>query len=262
MSKYLVDDSSLTSVADAIRSKTDTSDNLSFPTGFVSAISDISTGGGDIDALIDGSITSITTSAAIISDYGLYNRNKLTVLNAPNVEEVGYAGLDGARVYALDFPLLTKAGNYAFRNNKRVNSVNFPLLKRLPNWGFKDCSPGLTNVYFPSVTYIGTECFMYCYYLARADFPNVTSISSDAFRNCLSLGALILRSESLCTADNSYILDNSLITNGTGYIYVPNALIEDYKVATNWTTYADQFRALEDYTVDGTTTGALDETKI
>lgn len=262
MSKYLVDDSSLTSVANAIRSKAGTSDNLSFPEGFVSTISGISTGGGDIDALIDGSITSITTSVTIIPDYGLYDRNMLTVLNAPNVEEVGLAGLEKVGVYALDFPLLTEAGNYAFRKNKHVNSVNFPLLGRLPNWGFTDCSPGLTNVYFPSVTYIGTECFRYCYYLARADFPNVTSISSDAFRNCLRLGALILRSESLCTAGNSYILGSSLIANGTGYIYVPNALIEDYKVATNWTTYADQFRALEDYTVDGTTTGALDETKL
>ena len=34
------------------------------------------------------------------------------------------------------------------------------------------------------------------------------------------------------------------------------------QAATNWSTYAAQFRALEDYTVDGTTTGELDETKI
>jgi hypothetical protein len=31
---------------------------------------------------------------------------------------------------------------------------------------------------------------------------------------------------------------------------------------TNWTTFSAQFRALEDYTVDGTTTGELDESKI
>jgi len=32
-----------------------------------------------------------------------------------------------------------------------------------------------------------------------------------------------------------------------GYIYVPKELIEDYKKATNWTTYANHFRAIEDY---------------
>lgn len=50
--------------------------------------------------------------------------------------------------------------------------------------------------------------------------------------------------------------------SGTGYIYVPRALVDTYKAATNWSTIADQFRALEDYTVDGTITGELDESKI
>jgi hypothetical protein len=31
------------------------------------------------------------------------------------------------------------------------------------------------------------------------------------------------------------------------YIYVPKVLIEDYKVATNWSNYANRFRAIEDY---------------
>ena len=52
------------------------------------------------------------------------------------------------------------------------------------------------------------------------------------------------------------------IASGTGYIYVPSTLVETYKTATNWSTFANQFRALEDYTVDGTTTGELDESKI
>lgn len=32
-----------------------------------------------------------------------------------------------------------------------------------------------------------------------------------------------------------------------GYIYVPRDLIETYKVSTNWVTYANQLRAIEDY---------------
>lgn len=35
--------------------------------------------------------------------------------------------------------------------------------------------------------------------------------------------------------------------SGTGYIYVPAALVDSYKAATNWSTYADQIRAIEDY---------------
>jgi hypothetical protein len=65
-------------------------------------------------------------------------------------------------------------------------------------------------------------------------------------------------------------VDSTYNPNGDkdGYFYVPRALLsdddatKDYRRATNWSTYASQFRALEDYTVDGTITGALDPTKI
>jgi hypothetical protein len=38
-----------------------------------------------------------------------------------------------------------------------------------------------------------------------------------------------------------------MIEDGTGYIYVPSALVETYKTASNWVTYAAQIRAIEDY---------------
>ena len=50
MSYRKVNDNSLASVADAIRSKGGTSDALVFPDGFVSAISAIQTGGGEVSS--------------------------------------------------------------------------------------------------------------------------------------------------------------------------------------------------------------------
>lgn len=46
MAYYSVADSELTSIANAIRTKGETSDGLVFPTGFVSAINAIETDGG------------------------------------------------------------------------------------------------------------------------------------------------------------------------------------------------------------------------
>ncbi len=37
------------------------------------------------------------------------------------------------------------------------------------------------------------------------------------------------------------------IGNGTGYIYVPSALVDSYKAATGWANWAEQIRAIEDY---------------
>jgi hypothetical protein len=55
---------------------------------------------------------------------------------------------------------------------------------------------------------------------------------------------------------------NALPNASNYYIYVPSTLVDSYKTASNWSSVASRFRALEDYTVDGTTTGELDPNKI
>lgn len=46
------------------------------------------------------------------------------------------------------------------------------------------------------------------------------------------------------------------------YIYVQSELVSSYQTASNWSTHSTQFRALEDYTVDGTIDGELDPIKV
>lgn len=134
--------------------------------------------------------------------------------------------------------------------------------------------PNLKEISLPNIiTYEGAVHT--CANLEIIDFgKNCTKVSG--FENLYSLIAIILRNESTITSlGTSYAIAVSLYhyygtTNATynpngdkdGYIYVPKALIEDYKVATNWSAFASQFRALEDYTVDGTTTGKLDKDKM
>lgn len=52
MSNYIVSDTDLTSVANAIRTKGGTSASLAFPAGFVQAIGDIPSGGGGTEHLL------------------------------------------------------------------------------------------------------------------------------------------------------------------------------------------------------------------
>lgn len=120
----------------------------------------------------------------------------------------------------------------------------------------------ITEITDNLVTSIGDFVFRGCSALTTADFMAATSISSSAFSNCSVLTALILRSETMCTLSNTNVFNNTPIKSGTGYIYVPRALVDSYKAASNWSTFANQIRAIEDYTVDGTITGALDSTKI
>ena len=113
------------------------------------------------------------------------------------------------------------------------------------------------------VTTIGMNAFRGCSELTKADFAGPVSTVVDwSFYECTALRTFILRSSAVCSLGDASAFTNTPIAKGTGYIYVPRALVDTYKAATNWSTYAAQFRALEDYTVDGTTTGALDWDKI
>ena len=95
---------------------------------------------------------------------------------------------------------------------------------------------------------IGKYAFYGCSNLTRLDFGAVTSVGEYAFANCTGLTALILRNTSgVCTLANKNAFQGSSIASGTGYIYVPSALVNSYKSATNWSNYAAQVRAIEDY---------------
>lgn len=88
-------------------------------------------------------------------------------------------------------------------------------------------------------TNIGSYAFYYCAYLAKADFALVTNIGGNAFYGCNKLKKLVLRNPAKgCSLSNKNALTATPISTGTGFIYVPDDLVDGYKVATNWSTYA------------------------
>ena len=92
-------------------------------------------------------------------------------------------------------------------------------------------------------------------YLRYADFSNLSRIENLGFAYS-GLDNLILRnSKEVPRLINVSAFSSTPISSGTGYIYVPRDLIESYKVASNWSSFSNQFRALEDYTVDGSIDG-------
>ena len=216
MAEYLIQDTTLTGIADAIREKTGGTDPVAV-SDMAGKIAEIKAGGGNIDALIDRSITEISSSYA------------------------------------------KTIGNSAFQECSNLTTVDFPAVTSIGGYAFQGCS-SLITVDFPAVTSIGTYAFQDCSNLTTVDFPAVTSITSSAFRTCSSLKSLLLRGNKVCTLSKNVFVSTP-ISSGTGYIYVPSSLIEQYKAKTNWSTYAAQFRALENYTVDGTITGELDPAK-
>ena len=228
----------LCDLGDAIREVTGDS-TLRTPKEMIAKVKEFSGGGGDLDALIDGSITEVVSNATVIRAYGLYYSN-LTKGYFPNVIHIKDKGMS---------------------NCEKVTELFLPNCTTIFSCGLQACRK-LTKLILPSVSITSKNSFNYCDSLAILDFHKDVIIGSGSFGNNSALKALILRFEDTSILSGASEFSFSPIASGTGYIYVPRALVDSYKTATNWTTYATQFRALEDYTVDGTTTGELDESKI
>ena len=105
----------------------------------------------------------------------------------------------------------------------------------------------LTDVNLPVLTIMGNNAFQQCTSLTKLSFPCLTCVPMSAFRYNGNFATLILSNSTMCTLNNKNAFTDTPIAKGTGYIYVPQSLIEAYKTATNWVTYASQFRAIEDY---------------
>lgn len=158
----------------------------------------------------------------------------------------------------LDIPSALTINYGAFYGCTALSSINIPAVTSINAYNaFSNCK-ALTKVVLPVCTNIGNGAFSYCTALKTVDCKATGSISfgNTAFGSA-PVKALVIRSNSVATMANTNALLGTDIYYSKGYIYVPASLKSQYEQAANWSTYADQFRNLEEWTVDGTVAGAL-----
>lgn len=112
---------------------------------------------------------------------------------------------------------------------------------------FKDLVEGtMTTIKDDTITKI-SQAFYRCITLKKADFSNVSKIEGNyAFYACSSFETLVLRINQVVSLISTSSLSNTPIATSSteGYIYVPDNLVESYKTATNWSTYASKIKPL------------------
>lgn len=203
MAKYLVNDSSLTAVADAIRTKGGTSEALSFPDGFVSAVEGIQAGGGGDDLLLMRISDTLTNVDIDMQGLTLLERafnscSKLETVKLSNVAINDY----GSRYAFLGCSSLKKA------------EISFVGGSSLPSFTFQDCS---------QLKEVILEC---------------THLDGSSMFKASALNILVLKANRVVTIGNINAFNSTPFASGGtgGTVYVPSALIEQYQQATNWST--------------------------
>ena len=215
MPDYIIDGAILTDIADATREKTGTTEPI-VPENMAEMLRNVE---GDYErGYADGYEKGDSNMDGILTRKGTTIRN----------DRITYLGIE------------------VFRNYESLAVVDFPNVTSAGANIFYACY-GLRTVNLPSLISISSNMFAYSSLLNTLDFPSVESISGGAFSGCSRLVALILRkADAVCTLGNVNAFTSTPIAKGTGYIYVPDDLVEQYKAATNWSTFASQIKPISE----------------
>jgi hypothetical protein len=167
------------------------------------------------DAAITGfSAANVETIAA----YAFRGCSKITSLNVPKLKTVSTSSLYQVNVPNLILSELTSMGTYSFGGSSGMKTITLPKLLIVQSNGFRQ-NTGVT----------------------RIDLGVCTNIYATGFYNCYALQDLIIRTDSVCALANTNAFTGcSKLAN----IYVPDNLVNSYKAATNWSTYADKIKPI------------------
>lgn len=215
----------LTAIADAIRGKTGKQNALTLDQ-MPGEIAGIESGGNseELKQILDRTITDFNNSEITELGYRALNGcAALTNLSLPNCVKIGESSIQSCvTLENVNLPNLNFIGPRSFMECKKLKTLILPKVKKVPNW------------------------FAYvCESLEICDFHMIESIGNVSFDGCKNLKALIIRSSALCVLQGGNAFTNSGIASETGYIYVPASILEEYKAATNWSVYANQFKPIE-----------------
>ena len=275
MSNYIVSDTSLGSVADAIRTKGGTSAPLTYPQGFIDAVNAIS-GGGDEPIPDDGKtriwihiaegtpdnrltfylrFTASTANNTTV-DWGDGVSETLGGTTATNYSHkyaeggdyviamtvntgtISFEGTSGTSGYSIYGARSSSANNY--HNRSRIKRFVFGDNVITITYALYYCY-ALASVTIPDgITSIGEGAFSYCYSLTSITIPDsVTDIGAQAFSTCYGMSEYHFKPTTPPTLTNSNAFSG---TPSDCVIYVPQGSLNAYKTATNWSTYASKMQ--------------------
>lgn len=204
----------------------------------------------------DVSIVGMTS----IPDYYLYSygksyqnylTKKLVNVNLPNdLISIGANAFSNTNLSSIKLPNgLTTIGSNAFGSNSNLVLNELPSsVTKIDSYAFGTC-PKITIKEIPSgVTVIYSSVLQYCDGITEMTvLGNITSIGTYAFYKDINLTKLVLPNiTSVPTLSNKNAFSSTPIASGTGYIYVPDALVDSFKTASNWSTYASQIKGISE----------------
>ena len=212
----------------------------------------------------------IPSGVTSIGAYAFQGCSSLQSVDIPSgVTSIGAYAFQGCAnaLFSVDLSDITPAAGY-FKNCKRLlGAVTLNSTAQLTNAVF--ASSGISQFYAMSASIKHNSDFgplEDCPNLVRVELPNtsnvasatmcnnkllalvilganVTSIESRAMDNCPALARVVVKASTPPTLASNALKGTSALTG----IYVPDASVEAYKTATNWSAFADIIKPLSEF---------------
>lgn len=246
MAKYLIDGTTLTAIADAIREKTGGTGDI-FTEDMASEIYSIEVGGSGENKLVqmfNKSVTEITEKdlegATQIGIKAFENCKQLQSVALPsgllNIGEMAFYGCSLIKKITIptSVKILSKGAFYYCSALEIVEFEDGIQLQTLGNEVFNQS--GIKSISFPSgISSVPMYTCSGCTKLETVEIPSsVTAIGSRAFQICSALKSVTIKATTPPTLNS----DSFYACTALEKIIVPAGCGDVYKAATNWSTYA------------------------
>jgi hypothetical protein len=257
-------------------------DDIVFITPFCFNINNI------VSVTMNDTITSLDTAfdnCISLKNIDLKNVNELIYTTFNNCMSLEY--IDVSKVYKYDNSTfknctslktvklnttltdLTVSEGIFYNCTSLVDNINLENITKFGQNNFYKCTSFKgTTIQFDKVTTIYKECFLYCSSLTQnldlqklviceqgifshcsnlssVHLYNITTINKWAFDYCTSLRYIRIDSSAVPT-----LVDVNAFDQDTCNFYVVDSLVDSYKSATNWSTYASRIFSLTQFSVD------------
>lgn len=142
---------------------------------------------------------------------------------------------------------LKKIGTYCFYGGTYLEMNELPSsLISIGNNAFYNCGRFAIKSLPSGITKIESQTFRYSGLTEMTCYGNITRIGSSAFNGVSTLKKIIFPNNTTVPILDGSVFSGTQISNGTGYIYFPDTLVETAKSSTNWSVYANQIKGVSE----------------
>lgn len=180
-------------------------------------------------------IKTVDLGAYNVNSYMFSGMSRLEYVNLPSCTNISSGGfMFCSSLKTVNIPQCSYIGSSAFYVCSSLKSIDLPLCTDVLQYAFYGCT-SLSYVNLPVCSYIGYCAFGYCSGLSTIDLPVCSYIGDRGFGSCSNFKEIVLRYDGVCEISGQTFTNTYL-----DYIYVPESLASDYKVAQYWSSMSNK----------------------